>query len=274
MPADSANLLSISGGGSYLVDQFRAFYAELMAVKKRVASPRSSLASGENASPDSAVLPMAQSVSRQLLGILELQSIEAQRAGGSHSFDINREAQYVMAALADEAMLRIEWPGRDVWTSCLIESALFQTRVAGDLFFDRLDDLLRTRDPARLELTLIYLFALALGFEGRYRGTDCAARMQNYRAALFRLRFGRDADPTSPALQVAPQAYAFTVGDAVPQQMPHIGRAVTVLILVMIGMLGLSQLLWEWKAGPLSQALQVTGTASPLVQAQQQAPGK
>ena len=274
MPAGSATLLSMSGGGSYLVDQFRAFYAELMAIKKSVAAPRPSLATEEPAVPDPAVLAMAQSVSRQLLGVLELQAIEAQRAGGSHSFDINREAQYVMAALADEAMLRTEWPGRDVWTSCLIESALFQTRVAGDLFFDRLDDLLRTRDPARLELTLIYLFALSLGFEGRYRGTDCATRMQNYRAALYRLRFGRDADPTSPSLQVAPQTYSFTVGDAVPQQMPYIGRAVTVLIVVMICMLGLSQLLWEWKAGPLSQALKVTGTTSPVVQAKQQTPGK
>ena len=92
-----------------------------------------------------------------------------------------------MAALADEALLRIEWPGRDVWTSCLIEESLFQSRVAGDLFFDRLDELLRTRDPARIELSSIYLLALSLGFEGRYRGTDSAPRMESYRAALYRL---------------------------------------------------------------------------------------
>lgn len=266
MPAD-LNPSAYSPGGSYLVDQFRAFYAELMAVKKRIAAPRSGTAMDQPLQADGSVLAMAQSISRQLLGVLELQSIEAQRTGGAHSFDINREAQYVMAALADEAMLRTEWPGRDVWTSCLIETALFQTRVAGDLIFERLDELLRLRDPARLDLALIYLFALSLGFEGRYRGTDCAARMQAYRVALYRLRFGRDPEPSSPARQVSPQAYAFTVGDAVPQQMPHIGRAVTMFVFVFVCMLGLSQFLWEWKAGPLTQALSVTGKASPLVQA-------
>ncbi len=267
MPVDW-NPSAYSPGGSYLVDQFRGFYAELMAVKQRVASPRSGAALDAPLAAGGAALTMAQSINRQLLGILELQSIEAQRVGGAHSFDINREAQYVLAALADEAMLRVEWPGRDVWTSCLIEAALFQTRVAGDQFFERLDELLRLRDPARLDLALIYLFALSLGFEGRYRGTDCAARMQSYRAALYRMRFGQDPDPTNPARRVTPQAYAFTVGDAVPQQIPHIGRAVTLFVVVFVCVLGLSQVLWEWKAGPLVQALRITGDTSSHAHAQ------
>ena len=245
-------------GGSYLIEQFRVFYAELMVVKKRVAQVRDSAAPLEPSPLAGPALAMAQSISRHLLGMLELQAIEAQRAGGVHAFDINREAQYIMAALADEALLRIEWPGRDVWTSCLIEESLFQSRVAGDLFFDRLDELLRTRDPARIELSSIYLLALSLGFEGRYRGTDSAPRMESYRAALYRLRFGRDPDPASHSRQLSPQAYAYTVGDSIPQQVPHVGRWVTIFVTAMILMLGLSQIVWDWKAGPLLQHLRLT----------------
>ena len=259
MPMNASNVAVFPSGTSYLVSQFRAFYAELIAVKKQVEVRRPSEALQ---APDTAAgsdLAMAQSISRQLLGVLELQAIEARRAGGSLSFDINREAQYIMAALADESLLRVEWAGRDVWTTCLIEESLFESRVAGDLFFERLDELLRTRDPARQDLALIYLLALSLGFEGRYRGTDCAARMRTYRAALYRLRFAHDPDPTNYSRQIAPHAYGFTVGDAVPEQVPHVGRWVMIFLLVMLGILGLSQVLWEWKAGPLVQNLKVTG---------------
>ena len=186
-----------------------------------------------------------------MLGVLELQAIEAQRAGGRYALDVNHEAQYIMAALADEILLNFAWPGRDLWTSCLVEEALFGSRIAGDRIFERIEELLRTRDPARRDLALLYLLALALGFEGRYRGTDCLARMQVYRAALYRFRYDRDPDPSDRGRQISPQAYAFSVADAVPQEVPHIGRWVMILLLVMVGMLGLSQLIWQWKAGPL-----------------------
>lgn len=261
-PAEAIGSAPEQSGGSYLVRQFWAFYAELVSLKRRLGGQTAdSPQPQQESAPESggtAALTTAQAVSRQLLGVLELQAIEAQRAGGRYAIDINLEAQYVMAALADEALLSFNWPGRGVWTSCLIEEALFGSRIAGDRIFDRIDELLRTRDPARRDLALIYLLALSLGFEGRYHGTDCLARMQAYRAALYRFRFGRDPDPTDRARQISPQAYAFTVSDALPQQMPHVARWITILVLVIVGMVGVSQLVWQWKAGPLVEDIRNT----------------
>lgn len=267
IPAEAIGMASERSGGSYLVRQFWAFYAELVSMKRRLGgSPAAGAQAPQELAQESvlesagkAALTAAQAVSRQLIGVLELQAIEAQRAGGRYALDINHEAQYVMAALADETLLNFDWPGREVWTSCLIEEAQFGSRIAGDRIFDRLDELLRTRDPARRDLALTYLLALSLGFEGRYRGTDCLARMQAYRAALYQFRFGRDPDPSDRARQISPQAYAFTVSDALPQQMPHVGRWITILVLVLVGMLGLSQLVWEWKSGPLVEDIRGTG---------------
>lgn len=267
IPAEAIGMAPERSGGSYLVRQFWAFYAELVSMKRRLggqavagAQPQQFLQLQEPAQEPAgkAALTAAQAVSRQLLGVLELQAIEAQRAGGRYALDINHEAQYVMAALADETLLNFEWPGRGVWTSCLIEEALFDSRIAGDRIFERLDDLLRTRDPSRRDLALTYLLVLSLGFEGRYRGTDCLARMQAYRVALYRFCYGRDPDPADRARQISPQAYAFTVSDAVPQQMPHVGRWITILVLVFVCMLGLSQLIWQWKAGPLIENISST----------------
>ena len=82
--------------------------------------------------------------------------------------------------------------------------------------------------------------------------------MQAYRAALYRFRYGRDPDPADRARQISPQAYGFTVSDAIPQQMPHVARWVAILVLALVGMLGVSQLVWEWKAGPLVEDIQGT----------------
>lgn len=259
MPVEATNPGSARPGGSYLVSQFCAFYAELMHVKRRVAGQRATAEPPEPGAADrSAALATAQSVSRQLLGVLELQAIDAQRAGGRYAFDINQEAQYVMAALADEFLLGFDWHGRSAWTSCLIEEALFGSRLAGDRIFERIDELLRTKDPARRDLALVYLLALSLGFQGRYRGSDCSARMQAYQASLYRFRFGRDPDPADRSRQISPQSYAFTIGDAEPQRMPHIGRWVTILIVSIVVQLGISQLVWLNVAGPLIEDVRLT----------------
>jgi type VI secretion system protein ImpK len=257
--ADGASRARDRSPGSHLVGQFWTFYAELTATKRRLSAQRGAPLPSEAESTGRAALGAAQAVSRQLVGVLELQGIEAQRAGGRYALDINHEAQYVMAAIADEQLLNFAWPGRDVWTSCLVEEALFGSRVAGDRFFERVEELLRVRDPARRDLALVYLLALALGFQGRYRGTDCAARMQAYRDALFSFSFGRDPDPGDRSRQICAQAYAFTVGDAVPEQMPHIGRWAAVLLLVLAGMLGVSHLVWEWRTAPLVEAIRAAG---------------
>jgi len=112
IPAEAIGAASERSGGSYLVRQFWAFYAELVSMKRRLGGQS---ASGPLAQPGAqppqesepeaagkAALSAAQAVSRQLLGVLELQAIEAQRAGGRYALDINHEAQYIMAALADE----------------------------------------------------------------------------------------------------------------------------------------------------------------------------
>ena len=242
---------------SYLVDQFCSFYSGVVALKSRLGMrPVAEPAVGAGDAPAAGIggdLAGAQMISRDLLAVLEAQSIEAQRAGGRYAFEVNREAQYVMAALADEVLLNFSWSGRDVWTSCLLEEALFKSRIAGDRFFEQIDDLLRTRDPARRELALIYLLALSLGFQGRYRGTDCGPKLQDYRVALYRFRYGRPPDPGDAGRQLSPQAYLYTVGDARPQQLPYIRRWVLVMILVFVSMLGVSQLIWQWKADPLEQ---------------------
>ena len=183
-------------GDSSLLAQFREFYRYLTrlehmvranAWEKATETPaKAALAAGAGAfsspqppvafvaghmnagaDPNSNGSRMAAAVRQRLLLLFEHQARDA----GTYGSEFYREAQYVMAALADEVFLQLDWEGRNYWLSNLIESQIFQTHISGELFFQRLDRILQERDPALRELAAVYFMALSMGFRGRYRGT-------------------------------------------------------------------------------------------------------
>lgn len=117
------------------------------------------------------------------------------------------EAQYVMAAFADEVFIHMDWEGKSTWTSNLLESTLFHTHVAGELFFEKLDRLLRDRDPADKSLAAVYLTALSLGFEGKYHGVNDRGRLRRYRQELFSFVFQHPNDLANELKIAFPDAY-------------------------------------------------------------------
>jgi len=96
---------------------------------------------------------------QNLITLFRRNAVQIMRAAGNPS-DNYFEAQYVMAAFADEIFIHLDWEGKRAWTSNLLETALFQTHVAGEAFFDKLDQLLRERDPAQKSLAGVYFAAL------------------------------------------------------------------------------------------------------------------
>jgi type VI secretion system protein ImpK len=74
------------------------------------------------------------------------------------------EAKPILVYLADEVLLTSEWAGEMDWAGELLETAHFNTQIAGEDFFDRLEKALAADKPEILE---IYFKALCLGFRGR-----------------------------------------------------------------------------------------------------------
>lgn len=146
-----------------------------------------------------------------LLGVLSRQEAEVRRSGGEYALAIYRRAQYVMAALADEIFLYLDWPGREAWRTNLLEFKLFQTYRAGEEVFRRIEALLRTRDPADSELAKIYLMALALGFRGELRGPEAQARIDWYRRELYTFLTHRDPGTPREPRSLFPEAYQSTL---------------------------------------------------------------
>ena len=230
---------------AFLLGAFRDFYAEVVRGKHRATHPAThpGAATGD--------------VWETLVAQLERHETLAARAGGAWGVEVYREAEYVMAALGDEVFLHLDWPGRAAWQERLLESHLFSSHRAGDEIFRRIDQLLRVRDPLHVDLAKIYLFALALGFEGRYRaaGPSGAERLALYRRDLFSFIANRDPGLAAGARRLVPMAYASTLEDGQPLRLPYLRRWVMAGAVLVAGWLFLQHLLWHGLVGRLDPVL-------------------
>ncbi|QCO67886.1 DotU family type IV/VI secretion system protein [Luteimonas yindakuii] len=77
-------------------------------------------------------------------------------------------AKYAFCAAVDEAVLSQPSTLRDSWELNPLQLRLFGEHLAGEHFFDRLDEL-RAQGAVRLPSLEVYHYCLLLGFEGKYR---------------------------------------------------------------------------------------------------------
>jgi len=160
---------SYTGGESFLLTQFREFYQEVVRWKRLAARDGQLLqvsaaaapgalvmTGGPGAAPGALMLVGGGAVAgpagaagaaaavtpsvapatiwQALLGLLNRQEAEVRRTGGEYASAIYRRAQYVMAALADEIFLYLDWPGREAWRANLLEFVVFIVKTFIFLF--------------------------------------------------------------------------------------------------------------------------------------------
>jgi len=246
---------------SYLLTQFREFYREVARLKRTVAytAPVSAAeevvidavavgaaGSGSTASarPVAAAAeagPAVTGVWQELLSLLERQAMEAGQ-GGAFAYEVYREAQYVMAALADEVFLHLEWEGKYTWP--LLESRLFQTHIAGEEVFNRADRLLQRRDPFYLDLAAVYFMALSLGFQGKYRGHETHGPLE-YRQQLFRMIYRRAPNLFTATGPLFPQSYQNTLDKSEVKKLPAQWVWLWLVVAVLVVWVGVSQYTWS-----------------------------
>jgi len=229
----------------HITRQFRAFYDEIVKARDRTADSRET-------DPDL----VAQALARHLENLLELQSLESRRDSTRFELENVADARYLKAALADEILLHTPWIGRERWTAHLLESSLFRTNIAGDLVFSRIEELLSGREPSKRDIARLYLFALALGFQGKYRGSSEEARLLGYREELFQFVYQRPADFSGRDRVVSERAYASTLSHIAPRKLPTLSRWTVLFLLSAATLLAVSELLWLWQSWPVRQVLQ------------------
>jgi type VI secretion system protein ImpK len=250
-------------GEGFLAAQFLAFHAELVAVKRALC-----------AQPDDTVQRLPAAVAHGLCGFLETQDGHAEGWGGRFAYQNTQEARYLKAALADEALIGLHaWEHSAAWTGELLELRLFGSRCAGDRVFDAIHALLRERHPARRELGMLYLYALAMGFEGRYRGAPDSARIvAALREELYAYATGDSVErlqlsgarggERELARHLLPQSYQFTAsGNA--SCLPDPRRWIWFCAAACVILFGCAGMIWQVRTSELAGHFRTSADAHP-----------
>ncbi|WP_332878724.1 type IVB secretion system protein IcmH/DotU [Massilia sp. S19_KUP03_FR1] len=88
------------------------------------------------------------------------------KAASIHVDDVTA-AKYAFCAAVDEIILRSQFDLRDAWETRPLQLRIFGDQLAGEHFFDRLEEL-RARGSAHLQALEVFHMCLLLGFQGRY----------------------------------------------------------------------------------------------------------
>jgi len=225
------------------VSEFQDFYSEVIRLR-RLAETGVYLETRDTGNGNS-VDAQAQYISGRLSGLMERQSLFAGRSVGEIGFGLYREVQYVMAALADETFLRLEWPGRLYWTTHLLETQLFNSHTAGEEFFARMDRLLDQPERSSTDVYAVYLLALSLGFRGKYWGVEDGGRIAAYRQRLFMRVYRRRPELFAGQTQLFPESYRHTLTEGEARRLPSPSRWFAMLAAVVVIWVGLGFFLWH-----------------------------
>ena len=206
-----------------------------------------------NREPSPEQSKLALLVWQNLIALFRRNAVQILRVAGKPT-DNYFEAQYVMAAFADDVFIHLNWEGKRAWTSNLLEVALFQSHVAGEMVFEKLDRLLRDRDPADKGLAAVYLSALSLGFRGKYHGLNDHGRLRRYRQELFAFVFRQPQDLKGDSKIAFPDSYIKNLREEKRKKLTNPRVWVAVLAFVVMAYLAVSHGLWMSLTSRLDQA--------------------
>jgi type VI secretion system protein ImpK len=197
-----------------------------------------------------ALLSSAEPAASLQMRVVEESSILARRvyrsviaqAGGAGKQQA-QAVQYAFVALLDEQLLFTDWSGQSGWQSTPLEFRLFGSRTAGEALPDEIERVLAEQLAPERDLAAVYLMALVLGFRGRLRRDP--GHYEHCCTSLFAQVYQRE-----PGLKMLEQVLE---GDSLgkPLQfserkmLPDGYRLALTLLLMLLLMLGISQLFWH-----------------------------
>jgi type VI secretion system protein ImpK len=224
----------------FLLTHFEKFYREIAAFK-------SGLVADTHGAPN---FVQPEEVREHLRAILLAQEEQVSHISTLLGFEMYRQAQRVMACMADDIFSSVAWPTKTSWRSLEVE--LFEADRQYGLALDgpcikKLDLLLQQDDPAYRELATVYFYALALA------GKNQDAR-QRYWRSLLEMIGGTNAGAAENG-RVFEQSYAHTLSENKVATLPSARRWWLALALIVFAWLSLSWFLWLQLSIPITNQL-------------------
>jgi type VI secretion system protein ImpK len=240
-------------GSTHLLEAFHAFYAEVARQRQLITHAPGGLTPG------------ADTVRQRLLNVLEAQAVAFSRKLAEHELKAYEEAQYVMAAMADEVLLAIPGGALIGWADRPLEACLFSTHDAGERVFRKIDEILTGESRASTALLLVYMAALALGFQGKYRALGMPDKPEEDRRKLAQHLLMTAPAPIatgSTGDELCAEAHAHTRGGGKRSHLQPLRNGYLPFAIVTLCLLLIGQLLWSYRVSDVADGLDAIEGAS------------
>lgn len=113
-------------------------------------------------------------------------------------------ARFAVFAWVDEAILSSQWSGRQQWMREQLQRQYYQTADAGELFFERMNNI----GPHQRDVREVYYLCLALGFTGQYCNEGDDFLLEQLKTSNLKLLTGSSMGlPSLDKEDLFPEAY-------------------------------------------------------------------
>jgi type VI secretion system protein ImpK len=170
---------------------------------------------------------------KQIIEALKVADQQA-RSQGYAAEDI-KLAIFAVVAFVDESVLNLRLPVFADWPRRPMQEELFGHHVAGEIFFQNLQELLGKNESQDLaDLLEVYLLCLLLGFAGRYSLGDRSALRTITDATAAKIRRIRgSAGPLSPAWELPMETLRVPGADPLVKKIAIAAAACLVLVVIL-----------------------------------------
>lgn len=173
----------------------------------------------------------------------------------------NIEIMYLMASLADDVFLNLEWSGKQFWEQNMLEQRLFNSQIAGEEVFTKIDKLLIDRNFASIDKIECYLKALAFGFEGKFRGgPDKQFQIDNYRKSLLEFIEKKDNSMLIVGYRLFQKEYTYTIPTIHRKMLPEASIVNYICAFFVFMFLVITSFIWIYETRDISNLLTIIST--------------
>ncbi len=131
-------------------------------------------------------------------------------------------ACFALFAWVDETLMSSAWEGKGQWQKEQLQRKYFQTADAGELFFEKLNNL----GPDQKDVREVFYICLALGFSGQYCNAGDEFLLEQLRISNLKLLTGSSAGvPLLKEKILFPEAYQQEVSETASAQKPALPTA-------------------------------------------------
>jgi type VI secretion system protein ImpK len=174
-----------------------------------------------------------------------------------------KEIIYLMAAIADEIFLNMEWDGKKYWEDHMLEQRFFGSQIAGEAIFEKINELITERQSPSIEKAEVYLKALALGFKGKFRGLEEElAQINSYRDRLYDFIAKYDTSIIDLGFVLFQKEYTRTIPTIHRKLLPDAAIVTYISSFFVFMFLVISLLVWMLETSDLRRLLQDISTVA------------